>query len=206
MATKQSSPLNERQALFCARYAVHFNGALAAEEAGYSKGRAKNTAFQLLGRPDVQAEISRATEAKIKRAEMDQDEVLAALTNIIRADVRDVMEWGTTEAEIGPDGKFIEPGSDAAGTGIATAIPFVRPFNSEDLPRSASGAVSEVTLTDKGSFKVKMADKLTAIDKMMRHLGMFEKDNKQISDGLADRIAAAQGTTIPISTRKEAEG
>ena len=61
-------------------------------------------------------------------------------------------------------------------------------------------------MTDKVLFKIKMADKLAAIDKMMRHIGMFEKENRQISDGLAELIAAAQGTTIPISTRKETEG
>ena len=54
-------------------------------------------------------------------------------------------------------------------------------------------------MTDKGTFKVKMHDKGAAIDKLMRHLGMFEKDNKQVADGLAMLIQAAQGSALPIA-------
>ncbi|WP_185958800.1 hypothetical protein [Paracoccus laeviglucosivorans] len=47
---------------------------------------------------------------------------------------------------------------------------------------------------------VKLHDKLAAIEKLMRHLGMFAADNKQAVDGLTQLIMAAHGTAFPLST------
>jgi phage terminase small subunit len=86
-----------------------------------------------------------------------------------------------------------------AGHGVQTDVPFVRAFDSATLPPHIRAAVSEVSLTDKGSFKIKLHDKIGAIEKLMRHLGMFEKDNKQKADGLVELIQAAQGSALPIA-------
>ncbi len=143
--------------------------------------------------PRIQAEIQRLTAAKVARASMDADEVVEQLANIIRADISDVLTWGMAEVE------------DAEGlpvtlpNGQAIMRPTISIIDSSRLPRSITGAIAEVSMTDKGTFKVKMHDKSAAIEKLMRHLGMFEKDNKQKADGLVELIQAAQGSALPIA-------
>lgn len=42
------------------------------------------------------------------------------------------------------------------------------------------------------SFCVKLHNKLDALDKLMKHFGMYQKDNKQRGMALADDIIAAR--------------
>jgi len=51
--------VNSRQKAFAREYAVDHNGSAAAIRAGYSSGRAKHTARELLLRPDVADEIAK---------------------------------------------------------------------------------------------------------------------------------------------------
>ena len=44
--------------------------------------------------------------------------------------------------------------------------------------------------------KYKIADKNSALDKAMKHLGLFEKDNAQKVDPFAELLAAIQGTPL----------
>ena len=51
--------MNKRQLAFAREYVVDGNGSAAAIRAGYSVGRARHTASELLNRPDVAAELAR---------------------------------------------------------------------------------------------------------------------------------------------------
>ncbi len=51
--------MNSRQRAFAREYAVDHNGAAAAVRAGYAEGRAKQTAHDLLLKPDVLDEVAR---------------------------------------------------------------------------------------------------------------------------------------------------
>ena len=185
--------LTDKQAAFAREYVIDFNASAAALRAGYSQRTAGRIAAELMQDARVQAEIQRLTAAKAARASMEADEVVEQLANIIRADISDVLTWGMAEVE------------DAEGlpvtlpNGQAIMRPTISIIDSSSLPRSITGAIAEVSMTDKGTFKVKMHDKGAAIEKLMRHLGMFEKDNKQKADGLVELIQAAQGSALPIA-------
>lgn len=185
--------LTDKQAAFAREYVIDFNASAAAMRAGYSQRTAGRIAAELMQDARVQAEIQRLTAAKASRASMEADEVVEQLVNIVRSDISDVMTWGMAEVEDAEGLPVTLPNGDAI------LRPNVTVFNSADLPRSITGAIAEVSMTDKGTFKVKMHDKGAAIDKLMRHLGMFEKDNKQVADGLAMLIQAAQGSALPIA-------
>ena len=185
--------LTDKQAAFAREYVIDFNASAAALRAGYSQRTAGRTAAELMQDARVQAEIQRLTAAKAARASMEADEVVEQLVNIVMSDISDVMTWGMSEVEDDEGLPITLPNGDAI------LRPNVTVFNSADLPRRITGAIAEVSMTDKGTFKVKMHDKGAAIDKLMRHLGMFEKDNKQVADGLAMLIQAAQGSALPIA-------
>ena len=185
--------LTDKQAAFAREYVIDFNASAAALRAGYSQRTAGRTAAELMQDARVKAEIQRLTAAKAARASMEADEVVEQLVNIVRSDISDVMTWGMAEVEDGEGLPLTLPNGDAI------LRPTISIIDSSRLPRSITGAIAEVSMTDKGTFKVKMHDKGAAIDKLMRHLGMFEKDNKQVADGLAMLIQAAQGSALPIA-------
>lgn len=194
-----TKPLTDKQAAFAREYVIDLDATKAAIRAGYSERTAGSQGHELLAKPAIAAEIKRLKAAKIERASIQADEIVEGLASIFRADIRDALEWGMVEV-MGEDGLPV-----TLPDGSPLMRPEVRAIESHLLPKQVSFAVSEVTMTDKGAFKVKMHDKLAAAEKLMRHLGMFEADNRQVADGLAMLIEAAQGTTIPIATRRRAQ-
>lgn len=46
--------------------------------------------------------------------------------------------------------------------------------------------------------KYKIADKNTALEKLAKHLGLYEKDNTQKTNPLAELIRAVSGTSLPV--------
>lgn len=190
--------LNARQLAFCREFCVDLNASAAARRAGYAERTAGRHAADLMQDSRIQAEIQRLTAAKVARASMEADEVVEQLANIIRADISDVLTWGMSEVEDSEGLPVTLP------NGEAILRPHISIIDSSRLSRAVTGAIAEVSMTDKGTFKVKMHDKGAAIEKLMRHLGMFEQDNKQVADGLAQLIEAAQGTTLPLAPRSMA--
>lgn len=191
MKNQMNRPLTEMQRAFVREYVIDFCGKDAAIRAGYSPKTAQQAASRLLQDPRIAAEIARVRDriAAVAEAqtEVTATEIITSLVNVMRADIRDVVQWGFTE----------QKGDD----GITVSVPFVKPVSSEDLPPHLAGAVASVSLTSQGTFRVTMHDKGGAIDKLMRHLGLYEADNKQKTDPLAELINMAQGTALPVSTR-----
>lgn len=47
--------------------------------------------------------------------------------------------------------------------------------------------------------KYKVADKNSALEKLFKHHGLYERDNQQKTDPLADLLRAVSGTALPIA-------
>ncbi|MGC9371103.1 MAG: terminase small subunit [Paracoccaceae bacterium] len=88
----KSDKLSPREALFCQEYLVDLNGKQAAIRAGYAPGSAEVQASRLLSRDKVQKEIARLQEARSKRTEITQDEVLRRLWDQATADVNALVQ------------------------------------------------------------------------------------------------------------------
>lgn len=187
--------LTDKQKAFAREYVIDGDASKAARRSGYSEKTAAAQGFELLRNPLVKAEIARLTDAKVERASIAADEIVEQLANIVRADITDVVSWGMAEVE---DDEGL-PVTMPDGTPVLR--PHITVINSDRLDRAVTTGIAEVSMTDKGTFKVKMHDKAAAIEKLMRHLGMFEKDNKQVADGLTQLIEAVQGTTLPLAPR-----
>lgn len=185
--------LTDKQRAFAREYVIDFDATKAAKRAGYSPKTAGMQGYELLRSAAVQDEVRRLTAAKVARASIKADEVVEKLAQIVRSDITDVVSWGMVEV-LDDQGMPVKlPG------GEAVMRPHITVVNSDQLSKAVTAGIVEVSMTDKGTFKVKQHDKGAAIDKLMRHLGMFEKDNKQQADGLARLIEAAQGSTIPLA-------
>lgn len=155
-------------------------------------------------RADVQARIGFLKGTSTERVQIEQDDVLRVWMQIAMADIRDVVEWGMEEVT-GEDGLPM-----TLPNGEIIMRPVITARNSRDLSKHISPAIAEVSMSDKGTFKVKMHDKTKALENLARHLGMFAKDNEQAGAAAAGTVAAliaqAQGTPLPIATRNQPSG
>lgn len=185
-APAPDSPLNEKQLAFIERYLVHFNGAQAAVEVGYAKSRAKQTASELLANPAVQYHLAsrrRAVRDEIQLdAALDRNRILLELVRIAYFDIRKLY---------GDDGELL-PVSEWPDD-AAAAVTSLESLEQKGPEGEVLGLIR----------KIKQESKLAALDKLMRHLGLYEADNRQGADALAQSVRdlmGAAGTLRPAAS------
>lgn len=147
--------LTPRQERFCEEYIVDLNATQAAVRAGYSSKNADKIGSALVGKTGVSARIRELQADRSARTLVTADDVVRELKRLAFIDPRRVFSWG-------PDG--------------------VTPRPSADLSADDAAAVAEASQTTTeagGSIRVKLADKLRALELLGKHLGMF-LDRQQI--------------------------
>lgn len=145
--------LNEKQGRFCREYIVDLNASQAAERAGYSAKTAYAQAHKLLKKAEVQAEIQQLMRAREQRTQVTADRVVQELAAIAFADVRQVARWNYSRVGLVP---------------------------SDEVPDDAAAAIGEISMTQNGP-RIKMLNKLPALELLGKHLGMF-KDREADGD------------------------
>lgn len=129
------------------------NGVQAALTAGYASSNAHKRAYELLAQPEIKAMVQAQAAAIAEKADMSLD--------TWARDLRAVAFSNPAEL-FGIDGRL-------------------RPFH--ELPEATQRAVSSIEVAPDGTTKVKFWSKTAALETMGKHLGMFERDNRQkISD------------------------
>lgn len=159
----------ERERLFVeGLFANNMNGTKAAIAAGFSARTAGQKAQQLLCRPSVQMMLRERQAAMAKRFELTSESVIAELSKIVHADPRRLF---------GEDGRMIHPKEwpdDMAG--VVASLEVVEEFEGHGQERKLIGYTKKIKLWDKNS----------AIEKAMKHLGLFAEDNKQRASALSE--------------------
>jgi phage terminase small subunit len=151
-----------KQDLFVREYLIDFNGTQAAIRAGYAKRTAKNTAYELLEKPEVIAKIRELIEQRAEKAEITGEKVLKELARIGFSDIRKIMRWGT----------FVPPTEEGEPTVIES---YVELLDSDQLADDDARAIAEVSKSANGVLKVKMYDKRGALVDLGRYIGLFAK-------------------------------
>jgi phage terminase small subunit len=139
--------MTPKQERFVEEYLVDLNATQAAIRAGYSERTAYEISHQNLRKVEVQEALQTAFAARSKRVEIDQDWVVRRLARIADLDLRKL---------------FAEDGT-------------LRPVH--ELPEDVAGAISSVHVVKrKGAaeeYRVRLPDRIRALDLLGRHLGMF---------------------------------
>ena len=138
--------LTAKQKAFVAEYLIDLNATAAAVRAGYSGKRSAEIGYQLLQKTPVQAAIQEALQAREKRTLITQDRVLAELGKIGFSDLKDFVEFGS-------GGVTLREDADVDGAVIAE--------------------VSETATQLGSSKKIKLHDKMKALELLARHMGML---------------------------------
>lgn len=148
--------LTDRQGQFCKEYVVDFNGTQAAIRAGYSKKTANEQASRLLANVNIQRFIKSLQNKLSEDTGITAKMVIDELAKIGFSDIKNFYDSATETKDI------------------------------TSLDNKLSAAVSSIKITETegewGSKTVKefrLHDKISALDKLGRHLGVFEKDNSQ---------------------------
>jgi len=136
-----------RQARFALEYAIDGNGAAAARRSGYSKTSARFIARELLHRPAVRALVDAAQAEHAASAQFTRDALMRELGNVAFASLRDVLEIRA--------GRIVLQ-KDAA------------------IPPEAWAAIAELSEADDGRIRVKLHNKMQAIDFLGRTFKMWE--------------------------------
>ena len=144
-----SKPLTTRQSLFVEEYLVDLNGTQAAIRAGYSVKTARSTASENLTKPNIVAALQEAMAERAKKLKVSQERVIEELARIGFSNLKDFVEWG-------PDGVKLK---DCADLGDDQARCVVE--------------VSQTITESSGTTRFKLHDKIAALDKLARHLGLY---------------------------------
>ena len=185
-------PLNPRQQRFVDEYLIDLNGTQAAIRAGYSPSSANEIASENLTKPNIKAAVDIARANQQARTGINADRVLREAARVAFFDPRKL--FGDDGAPLGFHS--IDADSAAAISGIEV----VEVWEGTGKDRVFVGHLK----------KYRLSDKNPAIDKLMRHLGLYEKDHSQETDPFKAMLLAISGGNsnglVPVVDDPEARG
>lgn len=151
--TKQGDPskLNDRQRQFVREYLIDFNATQAAIRAGYSPKAATAVASRLLTNANVSAAIEEGRQRLAEKTDITAERVLAELAKIAFLDVRKAFN---ADGSLKPIDE-LDDNTAAAIAGLEVA------------------AINEDGATIGSLKKIKLADKISALEKLGRNLNLF---------------------------------
>jgi phage terminase small subunit len=153
--------LTAKQRLFVREYLVDLNATQAAIRAGYSAHTARQIGSENLLKPYIAAEIERALA---ERGGITRTRLVEELAKIAFSDIGKVVTWG-------PEAAVIRAREN--GVAITRMESRITLLDSDEIEDDVRGAVAEVSQSANGALHVKMHDKIAAIDKLARVLGMY---------------------------------
>lgn len=151
--------MTESHIRFADKYFETLNGSLSAEYAGFDQNSARQQAWQLLQRDDIQEYLQKKREELSFRTGITAEKVLREVARIAFSDIRDFYK---------EDNNLI-PISDLDDD-AAAALSSVKSYE-ETMP-----GTSIVVGINR---EIKLYNKLDGLEKLARHLGLYEKDNLQ---------------------------
>ena len=156
--TTKVQKITARQLKFCAEYLKDLNGTQAAIRAGFSAKTADSQVTRLLKNVRIKKEIAKRIALREKRAELTGDLVIAELRKIGFADIRKLYDVNGSVLNIKdlPDD-------------VATAVVS---FEADELFEGVGLQRREVGETK----KIKLADKVKALNLLGNHFGIFKKE------------------------------
>lgn len=162
----EEGKLTDKQQAFVEEYLIDLNATQAAIRAGYSEDTARSIGCENLTKPDIIDAIAEATAARSAHTQITQDRILQELARIGFSDLRKALT---------PGGHLLNPedwDDDTAASISSIEVITNTKGEKDDKGRSA------VEYTH----KLKVWDKVSALEKMGKHLGMFtDKQDIKVS-------------------------
>lgn len=142
--------MTPKQQKFVEEYLVDLNATQAAIRAGYSAKTAKAIGSQNLTKVDVQAAIQELQQKHSKGTNITRERVLAELAKIAFSNMQEFADWSGGSMSL-VDSKTLTPEQCACVSELA-----------------------ETTTQTGGSIRFKLHNKVDALEKLGKHLGLFD--------------------------------
>jgi phage terminase small subunit len=173
MAAKQLTPKQRR---FVEEYLIDLNATQAAHRAGYSGDTAYSIGHELLKKPEIVNAIGEAQARRSERTEITQDQVLQELALVAFADMGKyvtITDDGTVEVDFShlPEG------------GLRVVSELVQ----DEYADGRGEGARQVKRT-----KLKLHNKLGALELVGKHLGMFVERVETGKPGQFDKLSPDQ--------------
>ncbi len=150
--------LRPKQAAFVYEYLKDFNGGKAAVRAGYSERTCREIASQLLTKPAVIAAVEKVANARLQKLDLQGDEILREALLIAKSDLGDILDFTGDVVKL----KAAKDIPEHARRAISS-------FKVKRYTEGVGELAKEVEVTE-----FKLWDKLSAIEKIGKYLGLFE--------------------------------
>lgn len=163
--------LTEKQKLFVAEYLVDLNATRAAIRAGYSVKTAGAIGQENLKKPEIQAALQAAIKRQQTRTGITSDRVLSELAAIGFATTTDYVRIRGPLVELTP---------------------------TDELTGTQKRAIAGI---EQGNFgiKIKLHDKVRALELLGRHLGLFDAKESPKEDRANNLLEAIQSSAKEIN-------
>ncbi len=165
--------MTDKQKIFCLEYLTDLNATQAAIRAGYSKKTARQIGQENLTKLDILDEIQKQQKVRINRLELKGENVIKQLSDIAFSDITDIVNIVTVENE--------------------TKLVFTE---TKELSKSQRAGIANLTI-GKDGIKVQLHDKISALDKLAKHLGLYGEHNYQKAETQPERITDFSVLTTP---------
>lgn len=180
-----SNELTDQQQLFCREFIVDFNGKKAGIRAGMPEAGAAAQASRLLTERKVTDYIHELFTERAARTDVNADRVLLELSNIGFSDLHDFIDIDGSGCLEVKDLRTVPRSKRRAIKSI------------KQKKRIVSGGTNKEGGEDtilESTTEIQLWDKLSAIDKIMKHLGMCQERDPGLDNDIppADRIGAAE--------------
>jgi len=186
-----------KQEQFCNEYIIDLNGAASARRAGYSENTSNTIAAQLLAKISVQKRIEYLKTQSVKRIAnknemiIDADRVLEEMARLAFSNINDFIS-------ISDDGYAYIDLSRATPAQLAS----VSAIEVIDMPPvTMIGSDGETMTRQVLKVKLKMWDKVKALENLMKHLGLL-KEKVEI-EGLDRMIQNLQKGRARVAAHRE---
>ena len=144
--------MTDKQKRFCEEYLIDLNATQAAIRAGYSEKTAGQTGFENLGKPEIQEKLQELMQSRSERTQITADRVLQEVAALAFTNMTDLVSSANANS--------------------------IKLENIKDLPANTQAAIKKIKVGQYG-LEVELHSKDGALDKLMKHLGLYEKDNEQ---------------------------
>jgi Phage terminase, small subunit len=184
--------LNSKQQLFCAYYGKSFNATKAYQKAfdcSYDVANAEG--YKLLVNPCIKAEIMRVKRARLSKAFLEEEDIFQKYMDIAFADMTDFVEFGNEEIEYTTD----------SGETRNAKVSHVVLRNANEVDGTIINEVSK----GKDGVKVKLADRMKALEWLTKHTSIATEEQKAKLDLLraqTDKLQGGEQTTAEDKVAK----
>lgn len=154
--------LTDRQERFCIEYLIDLNASQSAIRAGYSEKTAGSIGSENLKKPEIQKRIQELKAQRSESTGITAERVLIEAARLAFFDIRKLY-------------------NENGGLKSVTEL--------DDDTAAAISSLEIVTTGDKDDVlyvnKYKLSDKNVALERLFKHLGLYERDNEQKTDPLS---------------------